>query len=114
MKRTLTRRGLGQAALATAALSHTESKEGIADANETTELSGLDPVRWTLEQYESAPLQLTFKAKTKAEAEAWQKQLRAKLVELLGGFPQKTPLKAQTLAVRDFPTYRREKFAFES
>lgn len=65
--------------------------------------------------YESAPLRLTFNAKTRAEAEQWQKSLRAKLLELMGGFPEtRSPLKPRTLEVRDFPGYRREKFVFES
>jgi dienelactone hydrolase len=77
-------------------------------------MNDLDPVRWTLERYQSAPLRLTFRATNKAAAEAWQQQLRAKLVELLGGFPEKTALNPRTLELRDFPQYRREKFAFES
>jgi hypothetical protein len=73
-----------------------------------------DPVHWTLDLYKSAPLRLTFRAQNKSEAEVWQTQLRAKLIELLGGFPERTPLHFQTLEVRDFPTYKREKFIFES
>jgi dienelactone hydrolase len=59
-------------------------------------------------------LQLTFRATNKSEAEAWQRELRAKLLELLGEFPEKTPLRPQTLETREYPTYRREKFIFES
>ena len=77
-------------------------------------MNDLNPVRWTLQRYQSAPLQLTFRATNKLAAEAWQQQLRAKLVELLGGFPERTALNPRTLEVRDFPQYRREKFAFES
>ncbi len=44
----------------------------------------------------------------------WQRQLRAKLSELLGGFPERTPLKSRTLDSREFPTYRREKVWFGS
>src|SRR5579872_1189203 len=74
-----------------------------------------DPVRWTLERHDAAPLKLTFRASTRKQAEAWQKELRAKLVELLGGFPSKRGrLQEHTLEVRDFPGYRREKFVFES
>ncbi len=74
----------------------------------------LDPVKWTLDQYRSAQLRLTFQASTRAEAEQWQHQLRAKLTELLGGFPERTPLKAQTLSKRDLGAYTREKIWFES
>lgn len=74
-----------------------------------------DPVAWTMRRYESAPMRLTFKAKTRKDAEAWQTQLRAKVLELIGGFPDtRTPLRAATLDVREFPTYKREKFIFES
>ena len=60
-------------------------------------------------------MRLTFRAETKKQAEAWQKKLHAKLIELLGPFPPSSPsLHAQTLEVREFPGYRREKFVFES
>src|SRR5436305_1678077 len=111
----MTRRRLGQAtALAGAADSVRSVKASGTDANSTAEDGGLDPVQWTLEQYKSAPLRLTFQARTKTEAEAWQKQLRAKLTELVGGFPARTPLNPRTIETRDFAGYRREKFTFES
>ena len=58
---------------------------------------------------------MTFKASTRKDAEAWQKRLRAKVTDLLGGFPERggAPL-AKTIEVREFPGYRREKFLFES
>ncbi len=76
--------------------------------------SGLDPVKWTLDRYQSAPLQLTFRATNRAEAEAWQRELRAKITELLGGFPPRTPFEAETLEVRQYPAYRREQILFSS
>lgn len=77
--------------------------------------AAFDPVRFTLEQYKAAPLRLTFRSRNRAQAEAWQGRLRAKLAELLGGFPAtKSALEPQTLEVRKFPGYRREKFVFES
>lgn len=79
------------------------------------DLNTFYPSSYTLSQHDAAPLRLTFQAKTRAEAEQWQKALRAKLLELMGGFPEKrSPLHSQTLEVRDFPEYRREKFVFES
>lgn len=111
----ITRRRLGQAAaLAGATVSAARSKASAAERKTEQEIAGLDPVQWTLQQYESAPLRLTFRAKNKSEAERWQKQLRAKLTELLGGFPPRTPLNPRTIEVRDFPRYRREKLVFES
>ena len=77
--------------------------------------AAFDPVVYTRKLYESAPLRLTFRAQNRKQAEAWQKRLRAKLTELVGGFPaQRAALQPQTIETRDFPTYRREKFVFES
>jgi dienelactone hydrolase len=59
-------------------------------------------------------LRLTFRATNKTDAEVWQQQLRAKLKELVGGFPERIPLRPVSLDVREFPGYRREKFVFES
>jgi dienelactone hydrolase len=74
-----------------------------------------DPVAWTKIRHDSAPLKLTFRAQNRKQAETWQRELRAKIVELLGGFPEpRTPMRAQTLEVREFPAYHREKFVFES
>ena len=86
-----------------------EGFEGKVDA------AAFDPVLYTRKLYESAPLRLTFRADNRKQAEAWQNRLRAKITELLGGFPaQRAPLQPQTLEVRDFANYRREKFVFES
>jgi len=79
------------------------------------DLETFDPVRWTLQRHDSAPLRLSFRATTRPQAEAWQKELRSKLLDLLGGFPsQRTPPRAKTLEVRSFSTHKREKFVFES
>jgi Abhydrolase family len=113
----MTRRELGQAGAAAAlarkvvAAAPEVPKTGVRSESEVQEL---DPVEWTLNRYPSAQLQLTFQATTRAEAEHWQRQLRAKLMELLGGFPKRTPLKAQTLDKRDLVGYTREKICFES
>lgn len=79
-----------------------------------TDLQGLDPVQWTRWRHESAPRQLKFTATTKRDAQAWQKELRARLAQLVGGFPRRTPLKPQVLEVREFPTYRREAILMET
>jgi dienelactone hydrolase len=74
-----------------------------------------DPVAYTRELYASAPRQLRFAAGTRSEAEAWQKKLRAKVTDLLGGFPaDRPPLRPATLETRTFPGYRREKIVFDS
>src|SRR5438270_7652051 len=119
MPNTITRRQLGSGALGAAILpALTASSDGYGRAltgmDTKIDSHDFDPVYWTLDRYKSAPLQLTFRAKSKAEAEVWQGQLRTKLTELLGGFPERTPLQPQTLETRDFPGYRRERFVFES
>jgi dienelactone hydrolase len=117
----MTRRDLGRLAAAgalaaqgaqTAITTYKGPLDGFEDKVNPVDF---DPVAYTLERYKSAPLKLTFKAETRKDAEAWQKKLRSRLVELAGGFPQeRTPLRAQTLEKRDFATYTREKFVFYS
>jgi dienelactone hydrolase len=123
----MTRRELGKlAAAGSAALLH--PGPATADNNADNKYGGplegfmdkvdsaaFDPVLYTRKLYESAQLQLTFRAANRKQAEAWQKRLRAKITELVGGFPApRGALRAQTLDTRDFPAYRREKFVFES
>src|SRR5438093_1697365 len=74
-----------------------------------------DPVAYARDRYTQAPRRLRFQARTRTEAEDWQKTLRAKLTELVGGFPsQREPLRPITLDTRTFPGYRREKIVFDS
>ena len=74
-----------------------------------------DPVAYTRDLYAAAPRRLRFRARTRREAEAWQKALRSKLTELIGGFPtERTPLRPITLETRTFPGYRREKIVWDS
>jgi dienelactone hydrolase len=83
----------------------------------TTDLQDrrFDPVAYTRDLYAAAPRQLRFRARNRREAEAWQKALRSKLTELVGGFPTaRTPLRAITLETRAFPGYLREKIVFDS
>ncbi len=74
-----------------------------------------DPVAYARDRYAQAARRLRFQARTRTEAEDWQKTLRAKLTELVGGFPsQRKPLRPITLDTRTFPGYRREKIVFDS
>jgi dienelactone hydrolase len=74
-----------------------------------------DPVPFARDVYAAAPRRLRFQARTQAEAETWQRELRAKLTELLGGFPaERARLRPQTIETRSFPAYRREKVVFDS
>jgi len=52
--------------------------------------------------------------KTDAQIKEYQTTLRAKLVEQLGGFPERTPLNARTVGTIDGDGYRVEKVIFES
>jgi dienelactone hydrolase len=74
-----------------------------------------DPVAYTRDRYTGAPRRLRFQARTRGQAEEWQRTLRAKLTDLIGGFPsQRQPLRPVTLETRTFPAYRREKIVFDS
>src|SRR6266581_4049458 len=114
----MTRRDLAKlaagAAMAPQARLRAATYSGALDEAKV-DLKNFDPVAFSRHLYESAPLRLTFRAQTRKQAEAWQKKLHAKLIELLGPFPASSPsLNSQTLEVREFPSYRREKFIFES
>jgi dienelactone hydrolase len=119
MEARMTRRALGLAAVGSAAALAQDSKvkytgplDGIESKVNTAEF---DPVAWSRKRWESAPLQMTFRAENRKQAEAWQKGLRAKVVELIGGFPDRGPApKAEIVEVKEYPNYRREKFVFES
>ena len=118
----MTRRELGKLAASAALLPKPGSQAaesrytGPLDGFEAkVDLPSFDPVLFSRKLYESAPLKLTFQAQSRRQAETWQKQLRARITELIGGFPSKAGApKSLTLEVREFPAYRREKFVFES
>lgn len=118
MTKRVTRRQFSLAVAAASAMAQARAgqpEDGTVKALDASLQSDeLDPVHWTLERYKSAPLRLTFRATNQAEAEAWQRELRAKLTELLGGFPDKTALRPETLEVRQYPGYRRERVIFHS
>jgi hypothetical protein len=117
----MTRRELGKLAVSGGALLRAPARAaepyaGALDGFEDKVPAGaFDPVLFTRKRHDAAPLRLTFRASTRRQAGVWQKRLRTKIVELVGGFPaQRGPLRAQTLEVKTFPGYRREKFVFES
>ena len=47
----------------------------------------LDTLAFSHEMYDHASRAMAFQASTSVEAERWQRNLKAKLVELLGDFP---------------------------
>jgi dienelactone hydrolase len=66
-----------------------------------------------MQRHDTAPLRMTFRSTRRTDALLWQDRLRAKLTELLGGFPrERPPLAPVTLEVREFPGYVREKVTF--
>src|SRR5262245_39490687 len=74
-----------------------------------------DPVAFARDLYDAAPGRLAFKARTRVEAESWQRALRSKLIELIGGFPANSqPLRPVTLEERRYTDYHREKIVFDS
>ncbi len=116
----LNRRQFALAAAAAQAATHAAPAEttytgALTGLEGKVNLPAFDPVAWTMTRHANAPLALTYKPANKKATEAWQKKLRAKITELIGGFPKtKSPLNPTTLEVRDFPTYRREKFVIET
>ncbi len=117
-RRELALAGLGAASLAVAAsAAETESSyTGALDGFESkVAAKTFDTVDWTRARYTEAPLRMTFQATSQPQAQLWQERLRPKLAELVGGFPEKRgDLKSQTLEVKEYAAYRREKFVFES
>lgn len=113
---TLSRRQLGLAALAAPSLAQGARYTGPLDGFEAKiDPHGFDPVAWTRERWKAAPLRLTYAATSHRETVAWQKKLRAKLIELIGGFPsERAPLNPVLLETREFPGYRREKFVLSA
>ncbi len=122
MSNRITRRQLAAGAVGAAALAqHTAraAESGYTGAldgfQDKVDADSFDSLAWTHKRYQEMPLKMTFQAGTAEQAAQWQQQLRAKVTELIGGFPrQRAALNAETLEVRDFPAYRREKFVFES
>lgn len=116
MSRKVSRRkfGLSAAALSSAAAAPAAEAvyTGALDGLESkVSMPDFDPVHWTMGRYANAKLALTYRPSSKGSTEAWQKKLRAKVLDLIGGFPkEKSALNAQVLEVRDFPGYRQEKF----
>jgi len=110
--------GLAAAALSSAAAApaaettYTGALDGFTGK---VSMPAFDPVQFTMQRYANAPLALTYKGGGKKATEAWQKKLRGKVLDLIGGFPkERIPLQPVTLEVRDFPKYRREKFVIQT
>lgn len=113
----LTRRQLALAASSAAlAAAQTPAYQGALDGHQNqVDSAAFDSLAWTRSRYPEAALRMTFQASNRPAAERWQSELRAKITELIGGLPARdAPLQPETLEVKDYPNYRRERFVFQS
>lgn len=75
----------------------------------------LDTLDFSHKLYDDTPRELEFRSTSVAEAEKWQLDLREKLTELIGDFPNtKCELKPESLETREFEGYIRETVLFQS
>ena len=74
----------------------------------------LDSQEFCLSEYDSIRPSLGFAATDEGAARAWQREARTRLVELLGGFPERVPLAPEVLERRDLGGYTREKIVFQT
>lgn len=73
-----------------------------------------DYVRFNSDSAEKQRVEELKKLRTPAEWKAQQESTRRRLHELVGSFPERTPLNARKTGVIDHPKYRIEKIIFES
>lgn len=71
------------------------------------------PLQPFLNLYER-PRVYEFKAETVEEWREWRVSLKDKLIELLGGFPERIPLEPEILERKEFDAYFRERVVFNS
>lgn len=123
----MSRREFAAVALAASGARHARARQSSASAG-TPRYQGplagleaqvgdrqLDSLEFTRDEYRTAALRLRFQVRTRSQAITWQKQLRQKLVELLGGFPTtKCALRPLILENRTLEGYKREKLVFQS
>src|SRR5262249_29294694 len=75
----------------------------------------LDSLQFSRSCYEGVKPSMSFAATTESGAREWQKRVRSKLLELVGGFPSKrVDLRATVLEKKTFKDYTREKIIFQS
>ncbi|HQK22582.1 MAG TPA: alpha/beta hydrolase family protein [Candidatus Latescibacteria bacterium] len=74
-----------------------------------------DPMVFFRELYKSITPMYTYSAKDPSEHARWERGLRRKFVELLGGFPAtKEPLSPEVSEIVEFPDYVRERVLFNT
>jgi dienelactone hydrolase len=104
------------AALPSAGRAASPPSRGAAQGSEI-EAAGraLDSLDYALARAKAAEPSMAFAARTRADALAWQRRLRRRVTELLGGFPaDRTPLAARVLRTDNLDGYRRERVLFRS
>ena len=71
----------------------------------------LNSMEWyyLAEEKETVP-SLSFKGRSKEDFERWHRELKEKLLELLGDFPKKVPLRPDKLGEEDCGDFIREKY----
>lgn len=75
----------------------------------------LDSLVYSLKRYEGIKPGLEFRATTLEEAIGWQEELRAAVIEAMGGFPEdKCPLDPEIVERFETPYYVRETVLFQS
>jgi dienelactone hydrolase len=88
-----------------------------AQATAETPISGerLDTLVYSLNRYEKVHPSLSFRAGARGEAAQWQRKLRQRLVESLGGFPaERGRLAPRVLRKEQMDGYAREQILFWS
>ena len=80
-----------------------------------TEDINFEVLDFTNNKYENLKPELNFSAKNIEEAKSWQKLLKSKLIDLIGGLPKnREKLNSEVLKIEDFGTYTRETILFDS
>jgi dienelactone hydrolase len=75
----------------------------------------LDSLAFSQRSYDSVKPSMSFAVTNEAAARAWQRPVRRKLTELLGGFPStRVHLQSRVLEKKRFKGYVREKVIFQS
>src|ERR1700722_12717360 len=100
------------ALLASAALAQTPARPTTPPNKGPTQLT---PYLDTLAgQYPSQRRATIADIKTRAQAEARQREVREKILTLIGGLPEKTPLNAKVTGTTQADGFRMEKVLYES
>ncbi len=74
-----------------------------------------DPMDYLRAQYDATTPALSYDATTPDEHRAWESRTRAKIIELLGGFPdEKSPLDPEIVETVEFDDYIRERVIFNT